>query len=77
MERPSATTSRYGRGEVGDLFAAGRRACRHTVVAVGNWFVWVWPGACAYACVCDMAVVLPAAMVLEPLAEKQEKWQEE
>ncbi|MEU7605969.1 hypothetical protein [Streptomyces sp. NPDC041003] len=40
-----------------------------------DWFVWVWPGACVY--VCDMAVALPAAVVLEPLAEKQEKRQEE
>ncbi|MGW7456691.1 hypothetical protein [Streptomyces sp. NPDC054797] len=60
------STSRYSRDEIGDSIATGRRAYRHTIVAAGNWFIWVRPGVYAY----DMAKALPGAVVLEPLVER-------
>ncbi|MEU4728849.1 hypothetical protein [Streptomyces sp. NPDC023588] len=60
------STSRYSRDEIGDSIATGRRAYRHTIVAAGNWFIWVRPGVYAY----DMAKALPGAVVLEPLTER-------
>ncbi|MFF4369240.1 hypothetical protein [Streptomyces sp. NPDC001594] len=60
------STDRYGRDDVGDSIDAGRRAFGHTIVAAGNWFIWVRPGVYAH----DMAAALPGAVVLEPLPAK-------
>lgn len=60
------STSRYSRDEVGDSIATGRRFYQHTIVAAGNWFIWVRPGVYAY----DMAAALPGAVVLEPLPKQ-------
>ncbi|WP_251056289.1 hypothetical protein [Streptomyces sp. ISL-94] len=60
------STARFSRDEVGDSISTGRRAYRHTIVAAGNWFIWVRPGVYAY----DMAAALPGSVVLEPLVDK-------
>nr|WSW47845.1 hypothetical protein OG296_34755 [Streptomyces sp. NBC_01001] len=60
------STARFNRDEVGNSIATERRAYRQTIVAAGNWFIWVRPGVYAY----DMAAALPGSVVLEPLVEK-------
>ncbi|MFC9581472.1 hypothetical protein ACFVJ8_01235 [Streptomyces yangpuensis] len=60
------STARFSRDEVGDSIEVGRRAYGHTIVAAGNWFIWVRPGVYAY----DMAAALPGSVVLEPLPAK-------
>ncbi len=60
------STARFSRDEIGDSIAVGRRAYGHTIVAAGNWFIWVRPGVYAY----DMAAALPGTVVLEPLPAK-------
>ncbi|MFF3618944.1 hypothetical protein [Streptomyces sp. NPDC002467] len=59
------STARFSRDEIGDSIAVGRRAYRHTIVAAGNWYVWVRPGVYAH----DIAAALPGTVVLEPLKE--------
>ncbi|MFJ4781311.1 hypothetical protein [Streptomyces sp. NPDC088762] len=61
------STARYSRDEVGDSIASRRSGpYAQTIVAAGNWFIWVRPGVYAY----DMAAALPGSVVLEPLVEK-------
>ncbi|WP_314242175.1 hypothetical protein [Streptomyces sp. DSM 40907] len=59
-------TARFSRDEVGDSIATGRRAYRQTIVAAGNWFIWVRPGVYAH----EMAAALPGSVVLDPIVEK-------
>ncbi|MFD9406821.1 hypothetical protein ACFWBN_07305 [Streptomyces sp. NPDC059989] len=61
------STARFSRDEVGDSIASRRSGpYRQTIVAAGNWYIWVRPGDYAY----DMAAALPGSVVLEPLVEK-------
>ncbi|MFD7256790.1 hypothetical protein [Streptomyces sp. NPDC059874] len=61
------STARFGRDEVGDSIASRRSGpYRQTIVAAGDWYIWVRPGVYAY----DMARALPGSVVLEPLVEK-------
>ncbi|MEU6867026.1 hypothetical protein ABZ924_27855 [Streptomyces sp. NPDC046876] len=61
------STTRFSRDEVGDSIASRRSGpYGQTIVAAGNWFVWVRPGVYAY----DMAAALPGSVVLEPLTAK-------
>ncbi|PZT77992.1 hypothetical protein DNK56_22980 [Streptomyces sp. AC1-42W] len=32
---------RFSRDDIGDSIAAGREVFRHTIVAAGNWYIWV------------------------------------
>ncbi|MFI8503512.1 hypothetical protein ACIGFK_34135 [Streptomyces sp. NPDC085524] len=59
------STARFSRDEVGDGIAVARRTYGQTIVAAGNWFIWVRLAVYAHG----MAAALPGSVVLEPLGD--------